>query len=71
MSSKNETLYTAVLQRIVQMLPDFQPEIAVGDYERAPKNYFRNIFPSITVSGCLFHYSKAIWKITASLSFRF
>ena len=62
MSSKNENLYTAVLQKIVEMIPDFQPELAVGDYEKASRNTFRKIFPSITVSGFLFHYSKAIWK---------
>ena len=34
----------------------------MGDYEKASRNTFRKIFPSITVSGCLFHYLKAIWK---------
>lgn len=38
-----------------------RPELARGDYERAPRNAFMTIFPHIVVSGCLFHYSKAIW----------
>ena len=62
MSKKSESLYEAVLKKIADMMPDFQPKLAVGDYEKAPRNAFRTIFTSIDISGCLFHYSKAIWK---------
>ena len=61
MSQKNESLYLAVLRKIVEIVP-FYPELAIGDYERAPRNALRAIFPNLNVSGCLFHYSKAIWK---------
>ena len=53
MSKKSESLYEAVLKKIADMMPDFQPKLAVGDYGKAPRNAFRTIFTSIDVSGCL------------------
>ena len=61
MSQKCESLYIAILQKIVEIIPNFRPELTIGDYERTPRNAFRAIFTRIVVSGCLFHYSKAIW----------
>ena len=43
-------------------MPDFEPIFAVGDYEKASRNSFRTACNSIEVSGCLFNFSKAIWK---------
>ena len=62
MSKKAETLYEAVLQKIANMIPHFQPKLAIGDFEKASRNAFRTIFTTIEVSGCLFHYTQAIWK---------
>ena len=68
MSQKNQLLYDATLRRIVEIVPDFHPELAVGDYERAPRNVFRDMFPQINMSGCLFHYCKAIWSKVKKLN---
>ncbi|KAI6657091.1 hypothetical protein LOD99_15877 [Oopsacas minuta] len=62
MSKKSESLYDDVLQKVREFMPDFKPKLAVGDYERASRNSFRTAFNSIEVSGCLFHFSRAIWK---------
>ena len=48
-------------RRRVEIVP-FYPELAIGDYERAPRNALRAIFTNLDVSGYLFHCSKAIWK---------
>ena len=62
MSKKNELLYEAVLQKIANMIPHFKPKLAIGDFEKASRNSFRTIFSTIEISGCLFHYTQAIWK---------
>lgn len=62
MSKKTEPRYEAVLQKIANMIPHFQPKLAIGDFEKASRNAFRTIFTTIEVSGCLFHYTQAIWK---------
>ena len=62
MSKKSESLYKAVLKRIADMMPDFQTKLAAGYYEKATRNGYRRVFTSIDVSGCIFHYSKAIWR---------
>ena len=62
MSKKSEFLYEEVLRKIVNLIPEFQPQLAVGEYEKAPRNAFRTIYATIEVSGCIFHYTKAIWK---------
>ncbi|KAI6646365.1 hypothetical protein LOD99_9236 [Oopsacas minuta] len=67
MSKKSESLYDDVLQKVTEFMPDFKPKLAVGDYERASRNSFRTVFNSIEVSGCLFHFSSAIWKWVTKL----
>ena len=67
MSRKTETLYIAVLRKILEIVPDFKPEFAGGDYEIAPRNAFKCVFPLIDINGCLFHFCQAIWRRTKKL----
>ena len=62
MTNKSESLYEAVLEKILEMIPNFQPKLAIGDFEKASRNAFRNTFSSIEVSGCLFHYTREFGK---------
>ena len=62
MSKKSESLYDAVLQKVIELMPDFKPKLAVGDYEKASINSFRTAFNSIELSGCLFHLHKLFGK---------
>ena len=61
MSRKTESLYKAVIEKILEIESEFKPDLAVGDYEDASRNAFQAIFPPINVVGCLFHFSQAIW----------
>ena len=47
MSGKNEQLYKAVLISIKGFLPNFNPSIAMCDFEKSSRNAFRSIFPNI------------------------
>ena len=35
MSKKSESLYDAVLQKVTELMPNFKPKLAVGDYGKA------------------------------------
>ena len=61
MTNKSEELYSACVRKILENFPNFKPNIAMSDFEDAPRNAFRNYFPGIEITGCLFHYTQAIW----------
>ena len=61
MTNKSEKLYKAVITTVQQLIPTFNPTFAIGDFELAPKNSFTEVFPHITIIGCWFHYTKAIY----------
>ena len=62
MTSKSEALYHAVFLSIRQLFPGFKPSFAIGDFEIAPKNALAQTFPYITIIGCWFHFTKAVFE---------
>ena len=60
MTSKRQVHYEAVLQKIKQLLPQFQPMEAISDFESSSKPAFAREFPGIRLSGCLFHFKQAL-----------
>ena len=71
MSRKTESLYKAVMEKILEIRPEFKADFAVGDYQDASRNAFQAIIPSISVVGCLFHFSQAIWARAKKLKLSF
>ena len=61
MTNKSETLYNALLLVIRELIPDFNPVFAVGDFEIASRNAFIQSFPCVTLIGCWFHFTKALF----------
>ena len=61
MSRKTENLYRVVLEKILEIEPDFKPDEAIGDFEVAPRNAFKAVIPSINIRGYPFHFCQAIW----------
>ena len=53
MSRKTVSLYKAVIEKILEIEPEFMPDFAVGDYEAASRKAFQAIVPAINVVGCL------------------
>ena len=37
------------------------PEIILSDFEKGETNAFKEIFPNVTLKGCHFHFTQAIW----------
>jgi len=39
----------------------FTPEVIMLDFEVGLRNALKEAFPDIKLSGCFFHFSKALW----------
>ena len=62
MTNKDEELYTAVILKIKELIPQLQPTSTMSDWERGSRNAFKHVYPGTKLYGCWFHYTQAIWK---------
>ena len=60
MTGKEEQLYVAVLEKICSLVPQFQPRVCMSDWEAAPRNALRQIYPNVKINGCWFHFTQRI-----------
>ena len=67
MTSKDQELYTAILAKIHSLVPEFIPEISISYWEPAPRNAFKEVYPTIQNQGCWFHFTQRIWAKTQKL----
>ena len=70
MSRKTRALYSAVFQKIKDLVPDFAPNSAMADFEEASVSAFKDVFGDINVTGCWFHYAQSIVKRVNKLGLR-
>ena len=47
MMSKDQELYTAIIAKIHSLIPDFIPKIYISNWEPAPRNSMKEIYPAI------------------------
>jgi len=57
MTRKTRALYRAVFATMHNLVPEFVPENVMADFEEASQE----VFGSVTVSGCWFHYCQAVY----------
>jgi len=62
MTHITQALYAAVLQKLQDLVPQFQPVRAMADFEEVSAAAFRDIFGDVTITGCWFHYVQAVIK---------
>jgi len=63
MTRKTTALYEAVMRKVQELQPQFQPTRVIADFEEAPAAAVRNVFGNnVVVSGCWFHYDQALIK---------
>ena len=67
MTGKEGQLYTAVLDRISSLIPQFQPKLCMSDWEPAPRNSMKEEYPNVKIYGCWFHFTQCIWTKTQKL----
>ena len=67
MTSKSQELYTGILENLVANIPQFKPMASMSDWEPAPRNAFKEIYPQIRIYGCWFHFTQCIWAKTQKL----
>ena len=52
-----------VMRTILDLLPQ-NPEVkqVMVDFEKAMWNCLREVLPDVTVKGCVFHWTQALWR---------
>ena len=56
MTSKTQSLYTAVFNKLRELVPGFRPNVIMADFERALRSALTECFPGARLTGCHFHY---------------
>ena len=60
-SRRQKIDYDAIFKEIKKALGTYSLEECVLDFEMATWSSLRENFPGISIHGCLFHYSQAIY----------
>jgi len=63
MTRKTKVLYKAVFEHIKTLVPNFEPESVMADYEDASVQALSEVYDNgLVVKGCWFHFAKAVIK---------
>ena len=62
MSRRLKEDYVAVLQRIVDLLPNHRVQRCFLDFEKAEWQSIRHVLPEVERRGCAFHFTQAVWR---------
>ena len=62
LTSKQEALYTALITRIHELLPQLLPTHGMSDWEIGPRNAVKKVFHGIHLHGCYFHFAQSVWR---------
>lgn len=60
--NKQQQTYERLFNCIKQNIHNFQPVLMKIDFETAAINALKTVYPTVTVSGCYFHYAQALYK---------
>ncbi|XP_044184342.1 uncharacterized protein LOC122964670 [Acropora millepora] len=68
MSGKKKRDYREVLRKVLALLPS-SPTVTktVLDFESALWTVFCQVMPDVSLKGCLFHWTQALWKKVRAL----
>lgn len=62
MTGRKTRDYVAVFQSVNRFLAGCAVQGMVVDYEKALWKALRHVFPQVSLSGCVFHWSQAVWS---------
>lgn len=60
--NKTKHIYKTLFRLIKTQIPEFEPNTFVLDFEKAAMLAIKSIFPSSTIQGCYFHFSRSLWR---------
>ena len=66
---KMQPLYKVVLEKVKELVPEFNPVIMMADFETSLCNALRETFPQCPIKGCWFHYTQAVIRNIRKLGF--
>lgn len=71
---KDEATYTLIFEHLKNAAEasnmNFSPDFVMLDFEMSAINAVRAVLPNSTVSGCLYHFSQAIWRQVVNLGLK-
>ena len=59
-----------MLNVLIELGGSLNPEMIKTDFELGSINAFRNIFPNVRISGCLFHLGQSIQRKVAKMGLK-
>ena len=60
--NKSEHTYDRFLLAVKDLLPKFEPDTYICDFEKSMHNSLSKVFDSLNIKGCLFHLSQWCWR---------
>lgn len=60
--NKNKATYVRLFKKILDVIPEWSPEIVNMDFEVGAIKAIEEVFPRVQVQGCFFHLSQSIWR---------
>ena len=60
--NKQQTTYENLFRQVKALNPELSPTSIMIDFENAIKNALHTVFPDITIQGCFYHLSQAIYR---------
>ena len=67
LTGKEQGLYKCIMESIRNLVPQFNPMSCMSDWEIAPRNVMKELYPDINIKGCWFHFTQRIWHQTQKL----
>ncbi|KAK3912141.1 putative WRKY transcription factor 4 [Frankliniella fusca] len=67
MESRSQVAYQDLFSFIRRIVPELDPDYFMTDFETAQQNAVLDTFPRVRLSGCLWHYSRAVCRNIRSL----
>ncbi|XP_052130886.1 uncharacterized protein LOC127751409 [Frankliniella occidentalis] len=67
MESRSEIAYRDLFTFIRRVVPKMDPDFFMSDFEMAQLNAILEIIPRVTLSGCLWHFARAVCRNVRSL----
>lgn len=67
---KKQNTYEILFEMIKSQIPELQPKSFTSDYEASAMLAVKNCFPTVTIRGCFFHFSRACWRKADNLGLK-